>query len=73
MQVIYRMHQERWMRNRFLDCGLTGRTTKALMAAGHTSPEQLLVRPIAEIRQIRGIGALSLKEIEAYRTTATCC
>ena len=51
---------------RFANCGFSDQAIRALLIGGIDSPERLLSMTPNQIRLIRGIGPILVKEVERY-------
>jgi len=58
-------------RQAFEHRGFSERTIKALLDCGIDSPERLLFMTIAQLRDVPGLGRISLGEIKRYRSRFT--
>jgi len=57
------------MKQRFKNRGLSNATVTALIAAGLDAPERLLFLDARELKKLRGVGPVKLREIASYRAT----
>jgi len=55
------------LKQRFKNRGLSNATITALIAAGIDAPERLLFYDARDLKKLRGVGPVKLREIETYR------